>query len=205
MPADKNARNSSSNDDFDIESQIPGSFLQPKVAAPIFSTQLSLSQAVHARRSEYTRPQNIRIKIGTWNIAALKDTEKDVANWFIEGRGIEEALTDLELPLQDHLRSVNGSLHIRSQESGDETETREHQEGRRKDTSSTPLKHDLASAPTGGEIGLYVLGLQEIVDISSPTEALRPYQDPGPANKFKIEIEEALPVGYRLIAEQQLF
>src|SRR5215469_18840878 len=106
MPADKNARNSTSTDDFDIESQIPGSFPQPKVAAPTFSTQISLSQALYARRSEYTRPQNIRIKIGTWNIAALKDTEKDVANWFIEGRGIE-ALTDLELPLQDHLRSVN--------------------------------------------------------------------------------------------------
>lgn len=197
-------RNSTSTDDFDIESQIPGSFPQSEVAGPTFTTQLSLSQALHARRSEYTRSQNIRIKIGTWNIAALKGTEKDVADWFIEGRGIEEALTGLEIPVQDHLCSVNGSQHARSQECEDETVSVEHQEAGSSKTCSTLLKHDLASVPVGGEIGLYVLGIQEIVDISSPAEALRPYQDPGPANKFKIEIEEALPTGYRLIAEQQL-
>jgi len=204
MPADKNARNSTSTDDFDIESQIPGIFPQPEVVAPALSINQSLSQALHDRRSEYTRPQNIRIKIGTWNVAALKGTEEDVAGWFIEGRGIEEALTGLEVPSQDHLHGVNGSQHVPSQESGYEREPIEEQGARRSKTCSTLPKHDSTSVPVGEEIGLYVLGLQEIVDISSPTEALRPYQDPGPANEFKLEIEEALPTGYRLIAEQQL-
>src|SRR6266480_1037717 len=196
-------RNSTSTDDFDIESHIPGTFPQSEAVAPTCTTQLSLSQALHARRSEYTRPQNIRIKIGTWNIAALKGTEKDVRKWFIEEE-IKKALTGLEQPLQDHLRSVNGSQPVHNQESGDETESVQHQETGSSTTCSTLSKHDLVCVPARDEIGLYVLGIQEVVDISSPAETLRPYQDPGPANKFKIEIEEALPTGYRLIAEQQL-
>src|SRR5579871_1447946 len=127
----KMSRNSTSTDDFDIESQIPGAFPQSEKVDPTFTTQLSLSQALYARRSEYTRPQNIRIKIGTWNIAALKGTEKDVTDWFIEGKGIEKALTSLDLPVQDHLCSVNGSQQIRNQESGDETGSVEYQETKR--------------------------------------------------------------------------
>ncbi|KAL2813808.1 Endonuclease/exonuclease/phosphatase [Aspergillus cavernicola] len=54
------------------------------------------------------------------------------------------------------------------------------------------------------QVGLYVLGLQEIVDVSSPAEALRPYVDPAPANRWKASVEDALPPGYRLVAETQL-
>lgn len=202
MPGSKSARNSTSTDDFDVGSQIPGAFPEP--TTPAFSTQQSLSQALHARRAEYTEPRKIRIKIGTWNVAALKGTEQDLAGWFIEGRGVEEALTGLQISSQDDLHSVHGSESFPKPAPGHRKEAVEAQEDRRSSSTPTLPKNDSGSEPAGKEIGLYVLGLQEIVDVSSPTEALRPYTDPGPANKFKRHIEDALPLGYSLIAETQL-
>ena len=55
-----------------------------------------------------------------------------------------------------------------------------------------------------GDVGIYVLGLQEIVDLSSPAETLRPYVDPGPSNRWKAAVQKALPPGYQLIADSQL-
>lgn len=189
MPGDS-ARTSTSTDDFDIESHIPGAFPETPSRTPAFSTQQSLSEALYNRRSEYTRPRNVRIKIGTWNVAALKGTEKDVAGWFIEGRGIEEALTGDDLNPDNQVPK--------------DKETVEVQEQRRSKHQPTIPKNDAGGEPAGEEIGLYVLGLQEVVDISSPVESLRPYTDPGPANKFKYHVADALPLGYSLVAEQQL-
>ncbi|OXV06941.1 hypothetical protein Egran_05293 [Elaphomyces granulatus] len=54
------------------------------------------------------------------------------------------------------------------------------------------------------DVGIYVLGLQEIVDVSSPAETFRPYVDPGPSNRWKVAVQKALPPGYQLIADSQL-
>ncbi|KAF1915574.1 Endonuclease/exonuclease/phosphatase [Ampelomyces quisqualis] len=70
-------------------------------------------------------------------------------------------------------------------------------------TPTTP-HHSPGSVPGGEEVDIYVLGLQEIVDITSATEALRPYTDPSAANKWKQSLQGALPKGYKLVAEQQL-
>src|SRR6266852_507106 len=64
---------------------------------PTTSSPHSLSRAVHARRAEYTRPQNIKIKIGSWNVAACPGTEKDLAGWFVEGKGIDNKLSGLNI------------------------------------------------------------------------------------------------------------
>lgn len=75
------------------------------------------------------------------------------------------------------------------------------------------VDHDAASADatTGGgsqnrpeDVGIYVLGLQEIIDVSSPSGALKPYTDPAPSNRWKAALERALPAGYLLISEVQL-
>ena len=63
----------------------------------------TLSQAIHARRAEYVRPKHVRIKIGTWNVAAYKGPEKDVGSWFVEGKGVTEALAGLSVDNQDDL------------------------------------------------------------------------------------------------------
>ncbi|KAI4177673.1 MAG: hypothetical protein LQ343_000136 [Gyalolechia ehrenbergii] len=172
--------------------ETPGAFPSTPgepASSPPESSQLSLSQAVWKRKAEYTVPRKIRIKIGTWNVAALPGTEKDIGSWFVYGKGISESLSILSF--------------------GDKTGSEDfedvgHQEARRsKKRSTTPL-HDTGLVPGGDDIGLYVLGLQEIVDISSAAEALKPYNDPHPSRKWKRAVEDALPPGYVKVAEQQL-
>ena len=146
----------------------------------------SLSQALHARRAQYVRPTTIRIKVGSWNVAAYKGTEKDVGAWFVQGKGIAERLTGLE------------------GESEDAREDAAHQEDRYARKESTAPINDPGSVAGGRDIDLYVLGLQEVVDVNSFTEALRPYTDPSVANRWKDALSAALPEGYQLVAEQQL-
>ncbi|KAE8349143.1 Endonuclease/exonuclease/phosphatase [Aspergillus coremiiformis] len=134
----------------------------------------SLPQAVKARKIEYIAQQSIRIKVGTWNVAAIPGTEEDIGKWFVQREGICEQLAGLRVSgLEDAPSKAGGDSQ---QESGSESD----------------------------QVGLYVLGLQEIVDLSSPAEALRPYVDPGPANRWKAAVQNALPSGYQLVAESQL-
>ena len=145
------------------------------------STYQSLSEALNARRIEYTRVHRTRIKIGSWNVGALSGTDKDLAGWFVHGKGIDE---DLSL-----LKEAN-----EEEPGGSKVESVADQEERR--TKSEP------TLPKGDNIGLYVLGLQEVIDISSPTEALRPFSDPSVSAKWKRALLEALPPGYTVVAEQ---
>ncbi|KAL8903030.1 MAG: hypothetical protein Q9207_004208 [Kuettlingeria erythrocarpa] len=173
------------------------------------SSQLSLSQAVYKRRAEYTVSRKIRIKIGTWNVAALHGTEKDIASWFVGGKGVSESLSILsfgEKDASDHSTSTLRPLSTAKshQDRTSDVEDVEHQEARRSKKGPTTPLNDPGFLPEGEDVGLYVLGLQEIVDVSSAAETLKPYNDPHPARRFKHEVEAALPEGYVKIAEQQL-
>jgi len=169
-------------------------------ASTIISTQVSLSQAVYQRRNEFTRSYTTKVKVGTWNVASLTGTDKDIGGWFVGGRGLSESLNGLAMV------GTNGSQNAARHRSSTATsvESCASQEKRRSKKKETLPKNDTAYVPGGDEIGLYVLGLQEIVDVSSATEALRPYSDPHPAKKWKHAVEEALPDGYQIVAEQQL-
>ncbi|MCJ1304498.1 hypothetical protein MMC08_007311 [Hypocenomyce scalaris] len=180
----------------------PGAFPSSPAGAksPTVSSYYSLSQAVHARRAEFTRSHTIRVKVGTWNVAALNDTDKDIGEWFVGGKGVSAKLSGLTVreeddPNKDH----NGkTINLKGIEGvGD-------QEARRMKKLSTLPRNDPGSLPGGDDIDIYVLGLQEIVDINSATEALRPFIDPHPAKKWKAALTEALPEGYHRIADQQL-
>lgn len=131
--------------------------------------------------------------MGTWNVASLPGTLRDIGAWFVDGKGVSEDLSGLALGDRDSGPAKPGDI-----------ETVRSQEDRRTKKASTIPRNDIALLPGGDEIGLYVLGLQEIVDISSTTEALRPYNDPHPARKWKRAVAEALPKGYQQVAEQQL-
>lgn len=180
----------------------PGAF--PSTPAednsPTISSHYSLSQAVHARRAEFTKSHTIRVKVGTWNVAALSGTEKDVGGWFIGGKGVSDTLSGLTVRDEDDPKTdENGNtLYLKDIESVAD------QEARRKKKVSTLPRNDPGSLPGGDDIDIYVLGLQEIVDINSPTEALRPFVDPHPAKKWKRAVTQALPDGYRRVADQQL-
>ncbi|KAL9102995.1 MAG: hypothetical protein Q9163_001915 [Psora crenata] len=173
----------------------PGAYPStPEPESPVIvSSQFSLSQAVYKRRAEYTVQKRIKVKVGTWNVAALSGTEKDIKGWFVDGQGISEHLSGLKLDSQREFPDESKGI-----------ESLEDQEERRSKKKPTVPRNDPGAIPGGEDIGLYVLGLQEIVDISSVTEALRPYKDPHPARKWNQAIAEALPSGYHRIAEQQL-
>ena len=164
------------------------------------TTHLTLSQAVHARRAEYVRPKHVRIKIGTWNVAACKGTEKDVGGWFVEGKGVTKALSGLSV-------DKHNEVHVKDLPDPSEFEEAEDvaaQEARYERKQPTLPKGDPGSLPGNDDVGLYVLGLQEVVDVNSPSEALRPYTDPSVAKKWKDSMNVALPEHYQLLAEQQL-
>ncbi|KAK5166331.1 uncharacterized protein LTR77_008592 [Saxophila tyrrhenica] len=164
------------------------------------ATPLTLSQAVHARRAEYVRPKHIRIKIGTWNVASCKGTEKDIGGWFVEGRGISDALSGFSI-------GENGGVHredTRGRSSRDQGEDVTTQEARYERKQNTLPNGDPGSLPGGEDVSLYVLGLQEVVDVGSATEALRPYTDPAIATRWKESMAASLPEGYVMVAEQQL-
>ncbi|KAF1851104.1 DNase I-like protein [Cucurbitaria berberidis CBS 394.84] len=176
-----------------LDANIPGAF--PNLLAPsqasITTHQTSLSQTLYERRAEYTRPRNVRIKVGTWNTAAQKGTEQDVGEWFISGKGVEEAIAGYGVA--DPGPHSEGSR-----------ESVASQEARHAKHTPTIPHNDAGAVPGADEIDIYALGLQEIVDITSASEALRPYSDPSNANKWKASLAAALPQGYQLVSEQQL-
>lgn len=154
----------------------------------LVSSHTSLAQAIHERRAEYTRPRKLRVKVGTWNVAGLSGTENDIGGWFVKGKGVSEALSKLQLKSNE--LAASDKQHEREM-----TEAEQRQEF---EQQSANAHDDLLP------LDIYALGLQEIVDISSAAEALRPYKDPSPAQKWKQAVMEALPAGYELVAEQQL-
>ncbi|KAJ5602986.1 hypothetical protein N7537_005942 [Penicillium hordei] len=142
---------------------------------------LSLSRAVRARKAEYTRRRSIRVKVGTWNVAGISGTEKDIGKWFVKGDGVCPKFSGTNYAREPEFQSY--SKHDQQKSDGDK-------------------KGTFNYSPE--EIDLYVLGLQEVVDISSPTEALRPYVDLAPSKRWKEAVEKALPEGYQLVSEVQL-
>lgn len=180
-----------------LDQPMPGAF--PSFGPAPSSTPQSLWHAIHQRRHEYVRPKEIRIKVGTWNVAAFKGTEKDLGGWFVGGKGVEEALSGLGVSDPNNPQQIGTPNPEKSPR-----EDVEAQEARHTNEQSTLPKNDHASLPADDDIALYVLGLQEVVDITSAAEALRPYTDPATAAKFKAAMQYELPQGYQLVAEQQL-
>jgi phosphatidylinositol-bisphosphatase len=165
-----------------VASTIASTVLEP--AEPISSPH-SLHQAVAARRSEYVRPHQIRVKIGTWNVAANPGTDKDLAGWFIEGKGVDPELS-----------TISPSAYNSFVADGQDTASYPDVEG---GSSSIRL--------VGGDrIGLYVLGLQEAADLYGPSLYIRPmYAGVGEAKeKWKRALEDAMPEGYQFVSSSQL-
>lgn len=184
----------------DLMQDVPGTFPTRSVSQQLLEqrgTFQSLSSAVHARRADYVERKHVRIKIGSWNVANYKGTEQDIGGWFVEGKGIADAFSGLRVGSNEDSPSESGK-------STSETEIVADQEARYERKKATLPVGDPGTVTGGDDIGLYVLGLQEIVDLGSAAEALRPYTDPSAANIWKDAMAKALPEGYQLIAEQQL-
>ncbi|KAK8169963.1 phosphatase family protein-like protein [Phyllosticta citrichinensis] len=175
-----------------LDQSIPGAF-----PAASSSTPHSLHQAIYARRAEYVRPKEIRIKVGSWNVASFKDTHKHVASWFVRGKPF-----DVSSPAFDPAVSTQSpAAPTTSEETTQDSSIAQEDETNQRKSASSEAE---SVTDVSGDVDLYVLGLQEVVDITSAAEALRPYTDPATASKFKSSMEDALPKGYKLVAEQQL-
>ena len=197
---------SQSNDMGSAESptrETPGGF----PADPVDQDQLdntvsnpqSLSQAVKARKAEYVRKKTVKVKIGTWNVASSAGTEKDLGAWFVEGKGIYGLSENLS-GLDEDGGSGGGRRKENTQPSGIGS-VKDQEEHWREQLTSLP-EHDVQAITGGKDIGIYVLGLQEVVPISRAAEAL--YTDPAVAERWNKAMEQALPPGYTKIAEKQL-
>ncbi|KAH6641268.1 Endonuclease/exonuclease/phosphatase [Chaetomium tenue] len=141
----------------------------------------SLHSAVHGRRSEYVRPHRMRIKVGTWNVAACPGTDKDLAQWFIDEEGLDPALGSSKPP-------DNGTEQWGGSQDG---------------------SHDIGEPielSNKGRIGLYVLGLQEVNVLTAPSQYMSWIYtaDDTTMVKWKAAIEAALPTDYQLVAAEQL-
>ncbi|KAI1499581.1 type II inositol-1,4,5-trisphosphate 5-phosphatase [Biscogniauxia marginata] len=176
------------------------------------TTHYSLSRAVNARKSEYVRPHRIRIKVGTWNVANCPGTDKDLANWFVHGDRFEPKfdtkLASLSLSESDTIGGESSSRKSGSRAASNSSTLGENEQ------NSMNGKVDLqeergedGGEPTvkligGDNIGLYVLGLQEIVSLNLVHQSF--YSHPSTIAKWQDALEAALPKGYTLVACQQL-
>jgi len=115
--------------------------------------------------------------VGTWNVAACPGTDKDIAAWFIDGKGIDTRLAAVDL-------SSNSAA-----------DSQPSKKNAHKDPSATRILG-------GDEVGLYVLGLQEVVNLNPVTQYV--YSDANPTDKWRLALEAALPSGYEFVASAQL-
>lgn len=146
------------------------------------SNPQSLHRAVAARRAEYVRPHRIRVKVGTWNVAASPGTDKDLARWFVEGKGVDPKLA-----------TISPSVYKSSTAQGQDTPV------------APDADSDSIQLVGGDSIGLYVLGLQEAADLYGPGLYLRPYASVDDArDKWKAALEDALPPGYQFVSCTQM-
>lgn len=181
-------------------SHLPGAFPpSPNPGVKHTFEARSIDEAVKARKDEFVRKKTIKVKVGTWNTAAMPKCYKDLGAWFAEGIGVKGLTQDLSgLGMSTRADSDDDILDDSDVEGVEEQEARF-----RKKSTSLP-RHDSPAVPSGEEIDLYVLGLQEVIDVSSVTEAMKPYTDPNPGKRWKRALKKHLPAGYKKVVEQQL-
>ncbi|KHJ31463.1 putative phosphatase family protein [Erysiphe necator] len=159
----------------------------------ILSSQ-SLSKAVHDRYAEYTRPLKLKLKVGSWNTAAHLGTENDLASWFVQ----EDSQSRHTAKLSKENLNITEDKVISATES-------KLQLDKIKDLEASNGDDCLSEIEDQEEVGIYVLGLQEVTSLSTAREYIgRIYTDPEPISRWRKALVEALPSGYVEIMEQQL-
>lgn len=168
------------------------------------------------------RRHRLRVKVGTWNVAAKPGTDKDLAAWFVEGKGVDPRF-DAGLAMRMRRRG-NGealALGLGGPKRCEVVEAKEVRDADERDKAGGASERtEEVDARDGGndegqvrvlgdnddEIGLYVLGLQEVVDLNTVGEYMSRLYVETAANvdKWTSALEAALPPGYqRIVAEQQ--
>ena len=168
------------------------------LTTPLSPTTLStdphtyLHSELYARRKDYLKPANIRIKVGTWNVASLA-VERDIREWIREYEDSEGSSL------------ASGSTRNSSKDVGSQgcksIDERLGEAGRT--LGGLGIIPDSEANEKGRGVDIYVLALQEIVDVNAPENYLRP-TDPKIPLSWKAHVQASLPTGYTLIASPQL-
>ncbi|EPE08612.1 phosphatase family protein [Ophiostoma piceae UAMH 11346] len=152
----------------------------------------SLHSAVYARRAEYVRPHRTRVKVGTWNVAACPGTDQDLASWFIDGKGI-----DRRVPI---VAGGHGALE-RYTSSAEDEETAA-------TTGSNRQQKESVRVVGNDKVGLYVLGLQEVIDLKLASQYMSRVYAADPSTsviaKWRVSVENHMPPGYKLVASEHM-
>ena len=169
------------------------------LTTPLSSTTLStdphtyLHTELYARRKDYLTPTNIRIKVGTWNVASLA-IERDVREWIRECEDNEE----------DSLASRSTRYYSsKGTDSQGCPSIEELLDGAGEALRELRIPSNSGIKEKEREVDIYVLALQEIVDVTAPENYLRP-TDPKIPLSWKAHVQASLPAGYTLIASPQL-
>ena len=165
------------------------------------TTPRTLTQAVVSQRKRYRRPTRITIQVATWNIGNNPGTEAELSRWL-----------DLQGDVLEQIPSPTGDRKKAGRRSSETTEVESVKDISDKDTAqgSTEAEGSQDEAHPSGQdkrrserrVDLYVLGLQEVVDISSPTAVMR--NDPTAIGRWRDAASKALPSDVRLILDVQL-
>ena len=152
----------------------------------------SLHSAVYARRAEYVRPHRTRVKVATWNVAACPGTDQDLASWFIDGKGI-----DRRLPI---VAGGHGALERYTSSAEDEETAAATENSKQQPESVRVVGND--------KVGLYVLGLQEVIDIKLASQYMSRVYAADPSSsvvaKWRVSVETHMPPGYQLVASEHM-
>lgn len=156
----------------------------------VVSNSQLLSKAIHERYAEYTRPEKLKLKIGSWNTAARFGTENDLATWFVYGDGQSDHTSKFVREQSKVTEEVEDAVQLDGIKDLKEVSGDDYHHRTFKDTE---------------EVGIYVLGLQEVTSLSTAREYIgRIYTDPEPISRWRKALVEALPPSYVQIVEQQL-
>ncbi|KAF3480739.1 inositol polyphosphate 5-phosphatase OCRL-1 [Arthroderma uncinatum] len=163
----------------------------PEEPVVVSLNDLSLSAGIRARKAEYIRQRKIRVRVGSWNVAALPGPEEDIKRWLIQELGDKgkDSASDRAAEKGNDGVECAGEGGSTRNEPGDSN-------------VQSPSSGSFEAYNDGPD--LYILGLQEIVDVSSATEALRPYVDPAPSARWNNALRDALPSGYTCVSSRQL-
>ncbi|KAH0610122.1 uncharacterized protein H6S33_012668 [Morchella sextelata] len=135
----------------------PGSGPPPKKR----DNQAYIQEQMLLRRAEFIRQKRIRIKIGSWNVAAIQGCERDLSDWIVDKKR--------------DMRTISLANYV----------------------------EDEADMANGDDVGIYVIALQEVVDVTA-TENFIKYTDPKISLNWKAHAQAALPNGYVCVASPQL-
>jgi phosphatidylinositol-bisphosphatase len=130
----------------------PGSGPPPKKR----DNQAYIQEQMLLRRAEFIRQKRIRIKIGSWNVAAIQGCERDLSDWIVDKKR--------------DMRTISLANYV----------------------------EDEADMANGDDVGIYVIALQEVVDVTA-TENFIKYTDPKISLNWKAHAQVFLSNMFSLI------